>query len=68
MLLLMGIEAYYNCVGQQNKEFASKLEEKISQILDDYEIKKISSRNDVAHQSITSESTELNISDDTDSR
>lgn len=68
MLLLMGIEAYYDCVRQQNKEFASKLEEKISQILADYEIRRISSKNDIAHQSTISDSTNPNIGDDTDSR
>lgn len=64
MLLLMGIEAYYSCERQQNEELASKLEEKISQILTDYEIKKSS----ISNQITMSDSTKPDIGDDSHSR
>lgn len=67
MLLLMGIEAYYNCVRKQDNEFARELEDKIVQILTDYEIRKnLSKSNNV--QSTINDSTKSNIGYDTESR
>lgn len=64
MLLLMGIDAYYSSIRQQEQNFASKLENEINRVLTDYEIAKTSSKSSSTYQPTIGD----NLGDDSDAR